>query len=1354
MAVAAPMIGNIQEYRQENELFSSYIERVELFFVANSIANDKKVAAFLSVIGSKSYSLLRSLVAPAKPKEKSYKDLVAALKKHFEPTPIVIAERFHFHRRAQAVGETISEYMAELRRLTTHCQFGAYLDEALRDRLVCGLRNEGIQKKLLTEADLTLARALELSLGMEAAEKNARSLKVSEPAVNRIAAKPCYRCGKTSHDQKDCRFREADCHNCGKKGHIAAVCRSPKQNVAAKTRPPRQRRGNDRKRHSTKFITTEEHDTESLSLHSIGGGATPPIKVPLIINNNLLNMELDTGATITIMSERQFREIFPGAKMEKSNVLLKTYTGESLPVVGEVVVQVQHNQQSRDLALTIVGGDGPSLLGRDWLKHLKLNWKAVHSLREHAIESLDDLLERYSELFTEELGTIKSFCAKLNVDPEACPKFFKARTVPYALKSAIEDELDRLEGEGIVEKVTHSEWATPIVAVPKPDGRVRLCGDFKVTVNQSLSIEQYPLPKVEDLFATLAGGKKFTKLDLTQAYLQFELEPESQKYCTINTHRGLYQFKRLPFGIASAPALFQKVMDTILQGAPGAMCYIDDILVTGTTQTEHLKNLEEVFRRLQSHGIRMKRNKCLFMQESVEYLGHRLDADGIRATPEKVAAIMRAPMPKNVQQLRSFLGLLNYYRKFLPNLATIVQPLNDLLQKNRKWLWTTKCTQAVKTAKELLTTSNLLMHYDPSLPLKLAADASQYGLGAVISHVLQNGEERPIAFASRSLTASEKNYSQIDKEALSLIYGIQKFHSYLYGRRFTLVTDHKPLTSILGPKKGVPSVAAARMQRWALLLAAYNYDIEFRPTTTHCNADALSRLPLPDDCQQRPSETSMYHVRQIEALPITSQAIRTATQRDPTLSKVKTHILKGWPENIPKEIQVYHNKKAELSVEQGCLLWGGRVIIPQSLQQKILSDLHREHLGISKMKALARSHVWWTGLDHDLEVLVKNCPACAEVKQAPPKAPLHPWTWPSRPWQRIHVDFAGPFMKKMFLIVVDAYSKWGEVIEMNQTTAAETIMALRQLFANHGIPEQIVSDNGPQFISSDFAAFLKMNGVQHTRSSPYHPATNGEAERFVRTFKEAMKTSRGDGLTLPHRINNFLLTYRTTPHMTTRTPPCELLMGRSLRTRWDLLKPGTDETVRRRQANQKAQHNQHARLRCLSIGASVMVRNFSSGPDWVPGVVARRLGPLTYLIDVFDGRLWKRHVDHVKEFGHVRHQPEVHSETEFDVDPPAVSLPSSDDPIVLDIPDVSEARQNESGTDAVSSESTTTSNDAENGTPETVETTPNLEPRSENETTNSSNVEPTTCGTPTPLPGLPARLYPSRSRKPPDRFGH
>ena len=445
-------------------------------------------------------------------------------------------------------------------------------------------------------------------------------------------------------------------------------------------------------------------------------------------------------------------------------------------------------------------------------------------------------------------------------------------------------------------------------------------------------------------------------------------------------------------------------------------------------------------------------------------------------------------------------------------------------------------------------------------------------------------------------------------------------------------TDHKPLLGILGPKKGVPAVAAARLQRWALLLAAYQYDIEFRSTKAHGNADALSRLPLQEGNKEKPSETRMCNLRQIESLPLSSKTVSIATRRDPILSKVRSYILRGWPEQVAKSLQPYRSRIAELTVEEGCLLWGGRVIIPSSLQTTVLAELHKEHIGISRMKALARSHVWWTGMDKDIENTAKACESCQSVKQAPSRAPLHPWIWPGQPWQRLHIDFAGPFMEKSFLIVVDAHSKWADVVEMSSTTTARTITALRRLFANHGIPEQIVSDNGPQFISSEFEGFMRRNGIRHTRVSPYHPAANGEAERFVRTFKEAMKASKGDGLTWTHRLDNFLLTYRTTPHATTGTPPCELLMGRSLRTRWDILKPNLGKHVHQQQLQQKDRYDQHTRQRVFQVGQTVMARNFRAGEDWIPGVVMQQLGPLTYLVNVSDGRVWKRHVNFLKEF--------------------------------------------------------------------------------------------------------------------------
>ena len=266
---------------------------------------------------------------------------------------------------------------------------------------------------------------------------------------------------------------------------------------------------------------------------------------------------------------------------------------------------------------------------------------------------------------------------------------------------------------------------------------------------------------------------------------------------------------------------------------------------------------------------------------SVEYLGHQVDATGIRTTPDKVDAVIKAPPPKNTSELRSFLGLVNYYGKFVPHLSTVLHPLNHLLKAGMRWSWSQDCSKAFSRAKEELSSAWVLTHYDPSLPLSMAADASAYGVGAVLSHVFPDGSERPIAFASHSLSSSERNYAQVEKEALALIYGVKKFHRYLYRRRFTLVTDHKLLTAIFGPMKGIPSLAAARLQRWAVHLPAYEYDITYKPSAEHSNADGLSCLPLPiGGAQPADDGARLFNIGQIQSLSVSVVDVQKATRTD------------------------------------------------------------------------------------------------------------------------------------------------------------------------------------------------------------------------------------------------------------------------------------------------------------------------------------------------------------------------------------------------------------------------------------------------------------------------------------------
>jgi hypothetical protein len=488
----------------------------------------------------------------------------------------------------------------------------------------------------------------------------------------------------------------------------------------------------------------------------------------------------------------------------------------------------------------------------------------------------------------------------------------------------------------------------------------------------------------------------------------------------LNIQQGLLATKRLSFGVKTAPAIFQACMDKVLSGIDKVFCYIDDILVATEEAKEHLTVLKKVFDRLEQHNVRLNGDKCEFFKSEVTYLGHVLSADGIRPLQNKVEAIQKAPRPKNVSELKSFLGMVNYYGKFVPNLASRLHPMYALLHHSTEWNWTQNCEDAFNYAKEVLSGDQVLAHFDSKTPLVLSVDASPYGLGAVLSHRYENGEERPIAFASRTLSAAEQNYAQIEKEGLAIVFGLKKFNLYLFGKEFTLITDHKPLTHIFGPKSGIPPLAAARMQRWALLLSGYQYKIEYRSSQENANADLLSRLPVGDPEGADPDENYVFSTV-CDTLPVTAADIARYTSKYIILAKVYDHTMSGWSAccNEPYlQPSPYFDRRHELSIEDGCILWGRRVIIPQQLQRHMLNELHEGHPGMTRMKALARSFVWWSGLDNDIEDMIRVCSLCLDNRKSPKPVPLLLWPWATEPWQRLHVDYC-EIKGQQFLLIVD-----------------------------------------------------------------------------------------------------------------------------------------------------------------------------------------------------------------------------------------------------------------------------------------------------------------------------------------------
>ena len=1286
-------VGNVPQLVDFTD-FEEWTEVLEAWFDSNGIEEGKKRAILLTSIGSKAYHTLRALMQPVKPTEKSYDECISVLKNHFSPKPREIVQRYRFYTCCQQPNESIAQFVAKLRSLSEGCNFKE-LDNMLRDRLVVGVNEAALQRKLLGELGLTFEKAFSIAIAMEMARKDVEDIKrigmdrsessvnqvnyaskfknrkpiksadLSDTKVDRDVQLKCWRCGGR-HFHSDCPFKEQKCYKCHKIGHIKSRCDAVKQFL-------QKRRG---KTHhlddKIQYVDEIENDIEELGhLSGIEGRMNylirnKPIMLSVLVNDKEMSFEVDTGSPWSIMSKKEFLEIGNLDLLDKTSAKLRTYTGDEVPIIGETKVIVSSKNVTLTLPLLVVR-EGVSLMGRDWIRELGvLGCDKPEEIHLHNAESafdykqgLESLLHKHVKVFdVSKTGKLEGYQAKVYPAVEQ-PLFYKAAPVPYATRKKLDDSLDELESKGIIESVAYSDYACPIVVVTKPNGTLRLCGNYKLTANKVLKCEQYPIPTLEDLLQDLQGGQQFSKLDLSHAYHQIELDEEARKYTTVNTHRGLYQYKRLPFGIASAPAIFQRTMESLLGDIPMCRPYLDDIIVSGTTPEEHLEVLGKVLNRLEGKGLILQRKKCEFFKDSVEYLGHILDSNGIRPMQQKIEAIQQAPRPQNQKELQAYLGLLGYYRKFMPNLSNKIAPLTKLLQKeyssqsnkkvkggnkskvDPKFIWGNEQEQAFNMSKELLQSESLLVHFDPSKPLILQTDASPYGLGAVISHQVDDESDRPIAFASRTLSGSELNYAQIEKEGLSIIFGLKKFHKYLYGRHFSIITDHKPLISLFGDLKPASAMASARMNRWHMILSAYDFEISHRSGIRHGNADGLSRLPLskPEDQKDWSFEEIMPDDRgeQINLLsdlderPVEASEVKSLTNKDPILARVRQYILGGWPEKgtLGEDFSPFYQKRNEVTVEDGIILWGHRVVIPNDeiMRKGLINELHATHPGIVKMKALARSYLWWPAIDKDLEQKCRECIICQEHQKQPHPIPIHPWEFPNGPWIRIHIDYAY-IDNQDVLIVVDAYSKWIEAIRVINATASATIVAMRKLFASHGIPETLVSDNGTQFVSEEFSQFLMSNNVEHVQTAPKHPASNGLAERAVQTIKNAVKKLSNGNLEM--KLQKVLMRYRITPQATTGKSPSELLYRRRMRSRLDQVRPDLVRKVRMKQSSMQDHINQKRKSRNFHVHDLVLVKNFASGPTWLRGVVGGLLSSSMCEVDLEDGRKVRRHNDHVR----------------------------------------------------------------------------------------------------------------------------
>ena len=889
-------------------------------------------------------------------------------------------------------------------------------------------------------------------------------------------------------------------------------------------------------------------------------------------------------------------------------------------------------------------------MGRDWLDVFIPDWRKAFgsSINQLAVcpdQIVAEIQSKFANVFDKSLCTpIKGFKADL-VLKDHTPVFKRAYDVPYRLRDKVLQHLDCLEKDGVITPIDSSEWASPVIQVVKKDGGIRMVIDCKVSINKVLIPNVYPLPLTQDLFASMAGAKVFCSLDLSGAYTQLLLSKRSRKIMVINTIKGLFTYNRLPQGASSSAAIFQRIMDQVLKAIDGVYCYLDDVLIAGKDYSDCVRKLNLVLERLSNANIKINLQKCKWFVSSLPFLGHILSDRGLLPCPEKVETIRKAKIPNNVSELKAFLGLVNYYGKFIPNLSSRLSCLYSLLKKDVKFVWDSDCSRVFEDCKQALLSSKLLEFYDPRKPVVVVTDACSYGLGGVIAHQIKN-EERPISFVSFSLTNAQKSYPILHLEALAVVSTIKKFHKFLFGKKFTVYTDHKPLIGIFG-KEGKNTLFVTRLQRYVMELSIYDFDIVYRPSTKMGNADFCSRFPLPENVPLSLQKEYIKSLNVSNEFPLDHALIASESQKDPFLQKIVYYMKHGWPQKLDRSFLDVYAQHQDLEVVEGCLLYQDRVVIPDSLQKKILRLLHKNHSGITKIKQMARRTVYWHGMSIDIENFVKTCSVCCQMNVVPKQVPHSNWIPTTKPFTRIHADFFY-FDKKVFLVFVDSFSKWLEVEYMKFSTDARSVKSkFISVFARFGLPDVVVTDGGPPFNSKELVDFFQKHSIKVMKSPPYNPSSNGQAERMVRVVKEGLKKFLLDpemaSLNTEDLVSYFLFGYRNTCLEGSSSFPSERLFSYKPKTLLDLIHPRNSfrNHLTKRDNVDKSVYSYNTKdyhkpdwIDKLRPGDLVYFKNFKPTDirRWLEAKFLKRVSLTTFQVSV-GGRVYLAHRNQLKLVG-------------------------------------------------------------------------------------------------------------------------
>lgn len=812
----------------------------------------------------------------------------------------------------------------------------------------------------------------------------------------------------------------------------------------------------------------------------------------------------------------------------------------------------------------------------------------------------------------DEFPKIPNFQLKFKVDKSVRPVRIPRVRIPAPLSEAVQQRLDEMEKLGIIEDSPYdTEWISPLEVVVKGKDDFRIVLDMR-RPNEAIQRAHHPLPEVQLVLEKLKGAKFFTKLDLTSAFFHIELHKESRNITSFMTPKGLKRFTRLVFGVNTAPEVFQREMENIFRDCPGTIIFIDDILVFANSIEELHHRVETVKKRIKVNNLTLNDKKCRYDQSKIDFLGMTLSGEGFKPSPDKIEAIRNCQTPTNTENLRSFMGLVTHLSNYIRDLATIAEPLRNLIRKNTKWIWGSSESKAFdEVRRRICDDITDQAFYDVNLPTKLYTDASGVGLGAVMVQVQPDCTDRVVAYASKSLTETEKRYPQFQRESLAVVWAIERFSHFLLGKHFSLYTDNKGSEYLFGNKERSSTRAISRAEGWALRLSMYSFDVMAVKGTDNI-ADALSRLCQPgDNAYEEPDNNQEFNDVRFQ---IKSLELKTTFQEDWEVSegiddedslmilqeepqqKFSLDEKKRWKKlrdceikclrlevgalynsqkSIPWETIVNESKKDEaialvknalitenwenappayekirdeLFMRGDVLIRGLQIVLPASLRSHALDIVHLNHAGEASMKKTLRDRVWWPGLNRDTEKKRSDCKSCTQVSRKDPPPPMQRTQLPDKPWEYLAMDFfSAGECSGKILSITDYYSRYLVCLTLPSENAEKTIEALDELFHRLGRPRVIKADNGPPFQSIEFKAYCCERDIKIVHSTPYYPQQNGMAERSMQTIKKGIKIAFIENRSWRAALRDVEAAYNSTVHSETLKTPNEMLYQRKFR---------------------------------------------------------------------------------------------------------------------------------------------------------------------------------------------------------------